>query len=97
MTKKNKQELNDLLVKANELRHRDSKAKNVLIQEIINFLDKIKKNNTHKARLEKITFESVTHSNDFHVNLQHDDAWKKGKRDLILFLNTLDEQKKEYA
>ena len=26
MTKKNKQELNDLLVKANELRHRDSKG-----------------------------------------------------------------------
>lgn len=80
--------ISDLIVRAEELMHRNSKQKDELINDIVVFLENENKSDLI-SDLKKITFEYVQLYKGFHPPKRHDEEWKRGKRDLLLFLNKL--------
>lgn len=80
--------LDELKKRADDLMHRNTKQKEELIKDIITYLEVNNKSNSIDE-LKKISFEYIQFYKGFHPPKRYDEEWKKGKRDLILFLTKL--------
>jgi hypothetical protein len=84
----NKDFLYFLKRRAIDLQHRNNSQKDELIKDIISYLNVSNQSNII-PELSKISFEYIQLYKGYHPAKRHDEEWKRGKKELIDFLNRL--------
>lgn len=79
----------ELTSRASELRHRNAKQKDELMADILNFINSKKITSKHIDEYNKISFDYTQFYKGWHPPQRLDEQWKKGHRDLLIFLNNL--------